>query len=47
MQKLEYLKREKEIIAQQVEQEEELLTNTLQKKLEKVKKKMKRISIIF
>jgi hypothetical protein len=37
MKRLEQLKREKQILATEVEQEEEMITNTLQKKLEKVR----------
>jgi len=37
MKRLEQLKREKQALATEVEQEEEMITNTLQKKLEKVR----------
>ena len=36
MKRMEELKQEKEVLARQVEQEEEYLTNTLQQKLETV-----------
>lgn len=37
MKRLEQLKREKQALATEVEQEEELITNTLTKKLEQVR----------